>query len=186
MPRHRHARPLGELPQQIPLAFGQFDRLGATHQFPTPDQERGIAHFDFVPRRRRQVPAPQDILQAQQQLAGLERLGDIVFDANLKAFNAVFRIAFGCQHANRHCRCPLQVAGEGNPVFAGHHDVKNDQIERQPAHGGPCGNSIGRWRYAEAIFGEKARQQVPDPVIVINHQNMRGVVWQWFRFSRAQ
>ena len=81
------------------------------------------------------MPAAQDVLQPQQQLARLEGLGDIVVDAGLQALDAVLGLGPGGQHADRNVGDRLEVAGKLEAALARHHDVEDDDVEGQAAHG---------------------------------------------------
>jgi len=79
--------------------------------------------------RRYRPAAAQHALDAQQQLARLERLAEIVVDALLEPGDSVFRIAHGGQHQDRHGVGLAQLAGEVEAGLAGHHHVEHDQVE---------------------------------------------------------
>ena len=64
-------------------------RLLAALQLAAADVEGEVAHPDLVARARRTAAALEDVLQPQQQLARLERLGDVVVDADLQALDAL-------------------------------------------------------------------------------------------------
>ena len=54
------------------------------------------------------------------------------------------------QHADRDVGDRLEVAGELEPAFAGHHHVEDDDVEGQTAHGGARAGGVGGRRDAKA------------------------------------
>ena len=83
---------------------------------------------DHVVGARRLDPA-QDGGDAQQQLARLERLGQIVVGARLQARDPVLRRAARGQQQDRHLALAAQLLGQRQAVLARHHDVEHDQVE---------------------------------------------------------
>src|SRR6185312_6498059 len=69
--------------------------------------------------------------------------------------------------------------------FAGHHDVEDQKVEMQTVE---LGAGIARARGCRdpvTLATEKARQEIADAAVVINQQQMRGVVGGLRRGSRS-
>jgi hypothetical protein len=80
------------------------------------------------------------------------------------------------QHDDRHRRGGADEAGEIEAGFAGHHDVEDQQIEMQAEQLGAGVGGARRGGDAIALAGQKARQQIADAAVVVDQQQMRGVV----------
>jgi transposase-like protein len=98
--------------------------------------------------RRHRVAAAQHAADARQQLARLERLGQVVVGAHLEAEDAVQRLVAGGQHDDRQGRLRAQLAAQGQAVVAGQVQVQHDQVgarfvEHLP-HRGAVGGASAR------------------------------------------
>ena len=166
----------GEQAQQITLALGELDRFIGAPQLAALDAEGVVAHPDLVARFVTDPAAAHDVLEAEDEFAGLKRLGDIVVDAGFEAFNAVLRLRPGRQHADGDRRDALELAGEVQPALARHHDVEDHEVESETAHGGPGGYRVAGSGNAEAVVLQVSAEQIPDPMVVVDQQNVGGVV----------
>ena len=70
----------------------------------------------------------------------------------------------------------LELAGKIEAAFAGHHDVEDDDVEGEAAHGCARAGRIVRGRDAEALVEQVAGQQGANALVVVDDQDMRGVV----------
>ena len=84
------------------------------------------------------------------------------------------------QQADRDVGDRLEVAGQVEPALAGHHHVEDDDVEGEAAHGGARARGVGGGGDAEAVLEQVARQQIADALIVVDDQDVRGVVGQRF------
>ena len=76
------------------------------------------------------MPA-QHRVDARDELARIERLGQVVVGAHLEADDAVDVLALGRQHDDRHGLAgAAQAPADGQPVLAGQHQVEHDQVRR--------------------------------------------------------
>ena len=83
--------------------------------------------------RRRLAGAAQHALDARQQLARLERLGDVVVGAEFEADDAVDRLAGRGHHDDADLAAALaQPARQREAVLAGQADVEQDQLRQVP------------------------------------------------------
>ena len=67
----------------------------------------------------------------------------------------------------------LEVARELEPGLAGHHDVEDDEIEGEAAHGRPGASGVAGRRDAEAVVLQEAREQIADALVVVDDQDVR-------------
>ena len=71
----------------------------------------------------------------------------------------------------------LELAGKIEAALAGHHDVEDDDVEGEPAHGGARARRIGGGGDTrKPVLEQIARQQVADALVVVDDQDVRGVV----------
>ena len=118
---------------------------------------------------RRGRGALEDVADAQQQFAGLERLGQIVVGADLEARDAVIRLGPRGQHEDRHIRGRSRSrAARSKPFSPG---IMTSRIKRSKAMRLRLGAGVLRILRrgdAIAVLGQKARQQVADAVVVVD------------------
>ena len=76
-------------------------------------------------------------------------------------------------------------AGEIEAGLAGHHDVEDEQIEMQAGELGARVARAHRGGDAIALAAEEARQQIADAAVVVDQQEMRGVVGRLQRAARS-
>ena len=69
-----------------------------------------------------------------------------------------------------------RLRGEGEAVFAGHHHVEHDDVERQAFQEAPRLVGRGGDRNAMAVLAQIGGKQVAQAPVVVDHQHMRGVV----------
>ena len=128
----------------------------------------GPKRIDLDGRRRRLRAAPQDAGDAQQQLARLEGLGEIVVGADLEPADAVRHLRARGQHEDRHRRGLPQRLGEFEPALARHHHVDDQEVEGDagelPARlggrgGGGDAEAVARRGSASAACGCACRRR---------------------------
>ena len=120
--------------------------------------------------------ALQDVVDAQQQFARLERLGQIVVGAGFQAGDAAFALGARRQHQDRHVHRLAQALDQRHAVLARHHHVDDEQIEGEAGEplarfGGVAGDGD-----AEAVVAEVAREQHADALVVVDDEEVRRVV----------
>ncbi len=135
--------------------------------------KRTTAPSALAPKR---AGAPQNRADAQQQFARLEGLGEIVVDADLEAAHAIGGLGARGEHDDRHFGAQAQAGGEGEAVFAGHHHVEHDDVERQAFEEAPRLAGRGGDRHAMAVLAQIGGKQVAQPPVVVDHQHMGRVV----------
>jgi len=72
------------------------------------------------------APPPQDRLEPRQQLARVERLGQIIIGAEFEPDNPVGVLAARGQHQDRHVALRAQAAADFEPIDIGQHDIEDD------------------------------------------------------------
>ncbi|MNV64472.1 hypothetical protein D3C71_1571160 [compost metagenome] len=116
--------------------------------------------------------ATQNGFYTGHQLIGVERLGQVIVGAQLQALDAAQLIALGGQHDDGDLIVrTTQAAAGGQAVFAGQHQVEDDQVEhfarQQAIH--LLGVRYGAG--AVALADEKTLQQAAKARIVVNNKN---------------
>ena len=101
VPRHRRARVPRQDRQQVGLDRRKPDDCVIATEFLTADVEIELADRNHGVGRRHRI-APEDRLDAKDQLARFERFGHIVIRAAFQPLNAVFRFAHRRQQQDRH------------------------------------------------------------------------------------
>src|SRR6516225_5452983 len=175
VPRDSHAGALGEVAQELAFALSEADGFAAAFQLAAADVKHESAHAHLAGSGRA-AAAAKHVAHAQEKLARLERLGQIVVDAGLQPFNALLRLGTRRQHQDRDLGLAPERAGKLYPGFVRHHHVEYQQIEGEAAHGGARRRSIDGGGHAEAVLPQIAGEQIADAAVVVDDQNMRAIV----------
>ena len=120
--------------------------------------------------------ALEDVAEAQEQLARLEGLGQVIVRADLQPRHPVGGIGTGGEHQDRHLRMLAQAAGIVEPGFARHHHVEDEGIEDEVLRLGPRLGRARRRRHPVAVLGQEAGQEIAQAAVVVHHENVRGMV----------
>jgi hypothetical protein len=118
--------------------------------------------------------APQDGADAQDELARLEGLGQIVVGAGLEAGDAVLRLAHGGEQQDGHAVLLAERARQFEAAFAGHHDVEHEEIEGEAVELAARVDGIGRDGDAETLLGEIFPQQLAQALVRRRRREMWG------------
>ena len=118
------------------------------------------------------APAAQHRVDARDQLARVEGLGQVVVRAHLQADDAVDVLALGGEHDDGHgVLRAAQAPADRQAVFAGEHQVEHQQIDalarKLLVHARRVRDGVHR----EPLLGEIALQQVAQPQIVVDDQD---------------
>ena len=122
--------------------------------------------------RRRRTGAAQHGTDAGEQFARIARLGEIIGRAHFQADNPVHIAAHGAEHDHRRS-IGAQLAQRGKPVFARHHHVKDDEIERFARHLFAHVGRVGRRGDGKAVPFQKLADQGADAFVIIDDQDAR-------------
>src|SRR5882762_800182 len=170
---------LRECEQQIEFAAGeQHQRVVGGAQFPPGDIETPAAETQYRPRfgprgSGRLLGGPaQHRLDSRQQLALVERLGQVVIGPDFKTHDAIGVVRHRGQHDDRHGRPRAQLPAQGEAVFAIQHDVENDEIDRLPFQGGEHSRTVLRHRNGVRVLVKETRQQGQNILVVVDEQKV--------------
>jgi len=159
--------------QQVGLAPGQGDQILAAPQLHAVGVEAEGTEVDRAAGGSRRLGAAQDAVDAQHKLARLERLGEIVVGAALQPGDAVVGFAHGGQHQHRRADRFANSLGQADAVFAGHHDVDDQQVEGEA---GQLGFRVGgtfRGADQKILVDQIFSQQFAQTPVVVDDQDMR-------------
>ena len=105
-------------------------------------------------------------------MARIEGFGQIIVGADLEADDSVHFLALGRQHQHRQRRGRAQLPAQRQTVLAGQHEIENDEIDAPFSERLGHLDSVAGAGDAKAVLGEKARQQLTDFPVVVDHQKM--------------
>src|SRR4051794_10388149 len=117
--------------EQVELLAGRLDRCAGPRHGPRGRVEADVADLDrrvLVGRRGRRGGATQHGADAGRDLAGAERLDDVVVGAELEPDHAVGLLAAGGQHDDRHLRLAPDLAADVVARAVGEHEVEQDEV----------------------------------------------------------
>src|SRR3954454_12843327 len=120
--------------EQVELLAGRLDRRAGPRHGPRGRVEADVADLDrrvLVGRRGRRGGrggAAQDGADAGGDLAGAERLDDVVVGAELEPDHSVGLLAAGGQHDDRHLRLAPDLAADVVAGPVGEHEVEQDEV----------------------------------------------------------
>ena len=128
-------------------------------------------------RRRRRAPVrphpAQHAADAGQELARVERLGEVVVGPDLEPDHPVDRLAGRGQHHDADATLRPQGAGESEPVLAGHAEVEDHEVDRPLRHHLAHRGTTVRDADREALPRQELAQHLPDLGLVVDHQDVR-------------
>ena len=182
IPAEHPVRMVEKDPQQA--VFGTADgrhHAAGRDQVALPGIEHPLAEADLAlllgaQVRRQAAGAAQDDLDACQQFARAERLGQVVVGAHLQSDDAVGLLAARGEHDDRDVGVGAQVAAQREAVVAGQHQVEHHQVECAPVQRLPHGAAIGDRGRAQAVLLEIAAEQGPDLGVVVDDQDVVGSI----------
>ena len=102
--------------------------------------------------------AAQDRLDAPEQFARVEGLGDVVIGPEFQPDDAVHVLAARGEHDDRHLRVRPQLAAQCQPVLARQHQVEHDQIDMRALHDAAHLLAVGHRGGAELVLFQVLRQ----------------------------
>ena len=123
-------RVAGQRGEQLELAGGEIDLLVVDQHFVPRHVDGELAELQhFALRLGIGVHAAQKRAGASNQLAGAERLHQVVVGAQLQTDDAVFHLALSGEHDNGHVGVVADGAADALARHAGQHEVEDDKIE---------------------------------------------------------
>jgi len=124
--------------------------------------------------RRQRARAPQDALDAREQLARAERLRQVVVGAHLQADDAVDFLGARGEHDDRQARAGAQVAAQREAAVAGQHEVEHHDVGRAAFEHAPHLAPVGRERDAKTVALQVLAEQLADLGVVVDDQDVIG------------
>ena len=127
--------------------------------------------------RLAQVPIPEHMLDALQQVVGPVRLGQEVVGSALEPSDDVRGIAQAGEQDDREVRPPqvgLDPPADLVPGDSGHQDVGDDQVERAPGDQRERRFAVRRHRHLPAVVYEHRPQRLGLGATVFNDQDTDG------------
>ena len=116
--------------------------------------------------------AAQHGLDPRQQLARVERLGQVVVGAAFQALDAAGFVTLGGEHDDRHLVVRLaQATAGGQAVLAGQHEVEHQQLEQLAGQQAIHLLDVLHCAHAVALLAEEALQQAAQAGIIIDYQD---------------
>ena len=107
---------------------------------------------------------------------GSNGFGHVVVGAELEPGDAAVGFRPCGQHQDRHRRGLAQRLREVEAGLARHHHVEHEQVEGQaPELGARIARAVRRGD-AIALAMQEAREQIADAAVVVDHEEVRGVV----------
>jgi hypothetical protein len=173
--RHGAVRLLGEGMEQRRLGGRQADMRALAHQLVAREVEGEGAEGYARRRHGRWRRAAQDRPDAQQQLVGLEGLGEVVVRAGGEAGDAIGRLGARGEQQHRQPRRRAQVPGQVEPGLAGHHHVDHRDVEGKGREARARLRGVGRGGHREAVAREELAQQLAQARVVVDDQDMRAL-----------
>ena len=112
-------------------------------------------------------------MHAGQQFARVEGLAEVVVGADFEADDAVDVLALGGQHDDgRAVVGGAQAAADRQAVFAGHHQVEHDQVDRVAQQDAVERLAVFGHDDLEAFLRQVAAQQVADAGVVVDDHDL--------------
>ena len=82
----------------------------------------------------------------------------------------------GRQHQDWGLAFTAHGRGKAEARLPRHHDIEHQQIESQPPHMRPGAGRVLGGRNPESILAQELGEKIADALVVIDHQDMEGVV----------
>ncbi len=120
----------------------------------------------FASGRRRL--APQDDADAYGQFVHVERLGHVVLGAEVQALDAVDVVAGGAEHDDRRPARLGEAPANRQAVFAGHHRIEHDQVDRRRFQHGVHGAAAVGLQHTKTVARQAGLQQFADVLGVVD------------------
>jgi len=107
-----------------------------------------------------------------QQLARVERLGEIVVRAHLQSQDAIEILAACGEHDDRHLRFGAHLAAQAEAILARQHHVEDQQVDPLVGHRARHFASVGRRRHVAAVATQIFGDERPRLAVVLNYKDV--------------
>jgi hypothetical protein len=174
------ARVLREHLDQRELAGGELrDRAVARQRARCEIQDVAAeGHLAFAGRRAGSDPfamSAQHGVDARDQFARVERLGQVVVGAHLEPDDAIDILALCGEHDDRHRLAhPAQATAHRQSVLAGQHEVEHEEVRRIALQLLVDLRRIRQRGDLEALLAEITREQVAQAHVVVDDEDLGG------------
>jgi len=118
--------------------------------------------------------APEHRLDASEQLAQVERLGDVVVGADLEADHLVDRVAAAGDEHQAALPVLAQLPGNREAILAGQAEVEQHELRRIGGHQAEQLGAAVRLRNAKALTLQIVREQRRDLCLVVEDRDVDG------------
>src|SRR5712671_5797251 len=117
--------------EKLKFFSGQVHGIAAAKNLIAPEVDLDVAEGIAVQLLGQSLRAAQYGLDASEQFADGERLGDVVVGAKLEADDLIHFLTARGEHNDRNGRpFGLELLAHIESAHARHHDVENDQVRR--------------------------------------------------------
>ncbi|MNH15090.1 hypothetical protein D3C79_746970 [compost metagenome] len=154
-------------------AFAVEQVAGGGIQAPLAEGEQAAAFADGQVGRQH-AGAAQHGVDAGQQLAGRERLGQVVVGAHFEADDAIGLVVARGQHQHRRVAmlAGAQLTAQQQAVVAGHHDVEHDQVDAVGFEEGAHLPAVGDDAGTQTVLLQIVADQFADLAVIVNDQDV--------------
>ncbi len=114
----------------------------------------------------------QHRIDPRQQLARVERLGQVIVSAHLEAEDAVDVLAARGEHDDRRLRFRAHLAAQAEAVLAGQHHVEHQEIHPVVGHGLGHLAAVGGGRDIAGIGAQVFRDEGPRLAVVLDDKDI--------------
>ncbi len=116
-----------------------------------------------------------------------ERLGEVVVGAHLEADDAIDVVALGGEHDDRDVVARrAQAPADREAVLAREHEIEHDEVVAHALQLAIHRRGVGGRIDAEALFGEIALEEVAQPQVVVDHQDLLALLHGSHRTARRR
>jgi hypothetical protein len=114
-------------------------------------------------------------MDAREQLARIEGLGEVVVGTDLEPDDAIDVVALGSEHDDG-CQvtASAKAAADRKTILAGQHQVEDDQIEQFALQKAVHRAAVLCHEHLESLLTQVAAQQVTDAGVVIDDEQAGG------------
>ena len=137
-----------------------------------PACKMGLAQIFGLQIDGQAASASQDDLDAGEQLARAEGLGQIVVGAHLQPDDTIGLVAAGGEHQHRDVGFGAELATERQTVVARKHQIEHDQVDACGDEGALHGLAVAHRGDAQPVLLQIGAQQITDLAIVVNDQDV--------------
>jgi hypothetical protein len=119
----------------------------------------------------RRAPA-QHRVDAREELARIEGLGEVVVGPHLQAHDAVDVVTLRGEHDDGRCIVlPAKAAADREAVLAWQHEIEHEEVVALARELLVHAPGIGHRLHLVALAAEVAHQKVPQSLVVVDHQD---------------